>query len=379
MPYDCDMNGYWSRRAASERAGWTGRLRVAPLAACLAACLAAGGLAIAGAPARADPGPASVLLRPWPSPPAGHAGTAVTFPSHSPFTLVDVGQGDERDPPTEGRGILFLPEDASATTPAPAVVMVHGAGGVQNARELTYGRQLAEMGIASLVVDAFAARRDRASSFVERLLEITETMMLADAYAGLRFLDQLPEVDAGRAVLVGFSYGGMVSVFAAYAQVAEALAPDGPRFVGHVAFYGPCVARFTDSRTTGAPVLMLYGENDAIVDPPRCAEIADDLAAGGSEVEIIAYPEAYHQWDGASPTPRRIGRNIAGCRLEVGQDGVVRDRRTWLSMTHRLTRQIILGLCVDSEGYLIGRDDEVRARSNAALGRFLHEVQASRQ
>jgi hypothetical protein len=77
------------------------------------------------------------------------------------------------------------------------VVLLHGAGGVLPAREHLYGRQLAAMGAAALVVDVFGARRDRAAGFTERLLEITETMALADAYAALRFLSQRPEVDPG--------------------------------------------------------------------------------------------------------------------------------------------------------------------------------------
>ena len=38
------------------------------------------------------------------------------------------------------------------------------------------------------------------------------------------------------------------------------------RFAGPVAFYGPCIARFADSRTTGAPLLMVYGEKDELID-----------------------------------------------------------------------------------------------------------------
>lgn len=38
------------------------------------------------------------------------------------------------------------------------------------------------------------------------------------------------------------------------------------------------------------------------------------------------------------------------------------------------TRKIILGLCSNSDGYLLGRDDAIRARSNADLARFLDGV-----
>lgn len=335
-------------------------------------------LAAAAVPAAASDvnGLAGRLVAPWPDAEgdAGPPGTPVTFPSRSPFVLADAARGRERSPPTEAVGTLFMPADASRAAPVPAAVLLHGAAGVLHARELTYGRQLAAMGVAALVVDAFASRRDRATGFVERLLEITEMMLVADGYAGLRHLAAMPGIDGGRVVLIGFSYGAMAAVFAAYRMVAERIAPRGPRFAGHVAFYGPCIARFNDHRATGAPVLMLSGSADAIVDPARCAEIAGDLRIGGAEVRTVVYKGAYHQWDGGWYGPVRRGRNLAGCRLSVERNGVVRDRNTFLPMDGRLLRTVILAICTDSKGYLIGRDDRIRARSNRELGRFLGRI-----
>ncbi len=55
----------------------------------------------------------------------------------------------------------------------------------------------------------------------------------------------------------------------------------------------------------------------------------------------------------------------------MNAEGRVRDTLTLLPMMGPLTRRVILAACVDSEGYLIGRDDRVRARSNRDVGRFL--------
>ena len=320
-----------------------------------------------------DPG---ALDGTWPDPQAiaDRSGQDIRFPSHSPFVLSDVGTDD--DPATDAVGTLFLPDGDLHSPPWPAVVLQHGASGVSDARELTYGRQFAAMGIAALVVDSFAARRDIATGFSERILKITESMFIADAYAGLRYLAGRADIDAGRIALIGFSYGGMVSVLSAYAQVARTFAPgsdgaDGPRFAGHAAFYGPCIARFSDTRTTGAPVLMLAGAEDELVVPARCREILDDLRGGGSDADLVIYDGAYHKWDGSWGGPYRIGRNLKGCRFRVERDGVVRDLFSWLPMTNSITRQASLLLCVDDEGYLIGRDDAVRARSNRDLGAFL--------
>ena len=323
-------------------------------------------------PAAASPD----LVLPWPEEEAGDApqGQRIIFASRSPFSLEDVGNGDEAAPPTEAVGRLYLPPEASAESPVPAVVILHGASGVQSVRELTYARQFARQGVAALVIDVFAARRDRATSFINRLLEITEAMFLADAYAGLEYLAARPEIDGERIALIGFSYGGMVATYAAYEQVAERYAPKGPRFAAHVAFYAPCIAEFQDSRATGAPLLMLYGGRDAIVDPERCARIEKQLEAGGAAVEMVAYPEAVHQWDGRFGAEREIGRNLADCWFVVEPDGTVRDRWLWLPMSSVFWRKVVLGLCAASEGYLIGRNDDVRIRSNRDMGVFLERA-----
>jgi len=323
----------------------------------------------------------SRLTEPWPDPATlgDIPGVAVSWASSSPFTPADIGAGPEDDPPTTAIGRLYLPPGPHPPRSVPAVVLLHGSGGILPSRELTYAPQLARMGVAALVVDTFGARRDRGTEFLDRVLNITETMMLADAYSGLRFLATRPEIDPRRVVLTGFSYGAMATTYGLYAQIADKLAPaqatgERHRFAGHVAFYGPCIARFADSRTTGAPLLMLIGGADQIVDQSRCAEVAADMRAGGSRVETIVYPGAVHQWDGAL-APRLIGRNLAGCALRVEPDGTIRDMRTGLAMTGPFTRKMILGLCTLFAGqYPIARDDKVRARATLDWGRFLAGV-----
>ncbi len=323
-------------------------------------CLALAGSAAAEAPRFQDP---------WPEV-STSLGERLTFESLSPFAL-DVLEEARR---TEAQGRLFLPPDASAAQPVPAAILLHGAGGVLSARELTYGPQLATQGVAALVIDSFASRRNLASGFFERLFNVTEVMLLADAYAGLAYLDGLPEVDAARVVLIGFSYGGMASVLAAYAQVAEALAPEGRRFIGHVAYYAPCIIRAEKPKTTGAPLLILNGGRDGLIDPDRCAEIVRDLEAGGSAVETHLFPEAMHQWDGRSTRPWRPRYTLAPCAYRLQRDGSGLDERTGLPVSSPLLRRGSLALCASRNGYLIGRDDAVRAQSNRALAGFLSEV-----
>jgi dienelactone hydrolase len=311
------------------------------------------------------------ITDPWPDPAAlGATRTEhVTFQSKDAFV-----PNDSADAPARAvSGTLYLPADASPAHPVPAVVFLLGAAGLVAQRGDLYGPQLAAMGVASLVVDTYGSRRDIATSFIGRALNITETMFVADAYGALRYLAGRGDIDAKSVVLAGWSYGGMATMYALYATMAERLAPPGLRFAGHVSYYGPCIATFADHRTTGAPLLMLMGADDLLTRADRCAKIADEMRQGGSEVTVIAYAGAVHQWDGALPR-RMIGRQLQDCRFRVQRNGTVRDQDTLLPMTGPLTRKIILALCVRNQPYPIGRDDAVRALSNRDFGTFLSRV-----
>lgn len=315
---------------------------------------------LAALPARALPPPVEVPAE------------TVRFASTDPFALRDAIRG--RAAPAEALGRLFLPTEA-ATEPVPAVVLLHGAGGILPSRELTYARQFAALGWATLVVDVFGARVEPGTRFADRLLNVTEAMFLADAYAGLRFLDAHPSVDATRVALVGFSYGGMAATYAVHELVARTFAPEGLRFRAHAAFYAPCIARFEDMTTTGAPFAMLYGTADAIVDPVRCAEVLRDVAEGGSSVLLEVLVGAAHQWDArAAGVAWRAPRGLAACDFRVGRDGRVRDNRTLLPLDGFLGRTAALAWCADDDGYLIQGDPTARARSDAVLGAFLADA-----
>jgi dipeptidyl aminopeptidase/acylaminoacyl peptidase len=100
------------------------------------------------------------IADPWPDPDTvtGVRVEEVTFPSGSPFSPADLGPADGSalpGPPTQGLERLYLPQHPGADRRVPAVVFLHGAAGLVPQRGDTYGRQLAGMGIAVLVVDTF--------------------------------------------------------------------------------------------------------------------------------------------------------------------------------------------------------------------------------
>jgi dienelactone hydrolase len=331
--------------------------------AALVGCLAASPCARAVAWSAAWPDPASVRdVTP----------VGITLHSSDPFMPADIG----RAPARAVHALLYLPPGASSGHKVPAIVLLHGSVGNYEERGYRYGLPLADLGIAVLVVETYASRTDIATSFIGRALNITETMFDADAYAGLEALSARPDIDASRIALVGFSYGGMAATYALYDAIAARLAPHGPRFAAHAAYYAPCIARFADSRTTGAPLLMLYGGRDELIHRDRCDQIAQDLRGGGSAVTIIDYPGAVHQWDGEM-MPRLIGRHLADCAFSVDGLGIVHDTATGIAMSNAFLRGAALALCTGSRPWPIGRSDAVTAQSNQDLLRFLQAAFAA--
>src|SRR5258707_11914168 len=128
----------------------------------------------------------SRLGEPWPDPAslADIPGVAVNWPSSSPFAPEDIGSA----PSTTALGRLYLPPGPHPPRSVPAVVLLHGSGGILPMRELTYAPQLARMGGAALLVHSFGARRERGTAFIERILNITETVALAAAHSRLGLL-----------------------------------------------------------------------------------------------------------------------------------------------------------------------------------------------
>lgn len=243
---------------------------------------------------------------------------------------------------------------------------MQGLGGPKDHRERAYGAFLAERGYIAVVPDSFAGRSIRWRFDDIRALFLTESMMLADAFAALRYLAGRPDVDPRRVFIIGFSYGGMISVLTAYRQLADLFLPGGPRFAGHVSYYGCSIPRLEDPRTTGSPVLMLLARRDRNVCPERSEQIAADLQIGGSPTHLETF-DAYHQWDGDDVKARHVLFNLRRCRMHLDRRNEVFDECTGLRMRGMVSRAVLIAMSVDPKGYTIQQDLETQRVSDRLL------------
>jgi dienelactone hydrolase len=213
----------------------------------------------------------------------------ISYIQYQSFDIVTPGQAL-----TIG-GQLRIPTDAGEEIPA--VVILHGSAGVDS-RGALYARALNDAGIATLEIDMWGARGIAGGGQRPQLPTIT----LPDAFGALDYLANTPGIDAQRIGVLGFSWGGVMSMLSANQSYTDILG-GGHQFAAHVAHYPVCwgynvVPSITFNNLTGAPVLIQVGNLD---DYDEGGAPCENLATPFPEVSVNVYPNAHHAWDRLQP------------------------------------------------------------------------------
>ncbi|MEM8856183.1 MAG: dienelactone hydrolase family protein, partial [Pseudomonadota bacterium] len=175
------------------------------------------------------------------------------------------------------------------------------------------------------------------------------------------------EVDGNRVGHIGFSYGGMIAILTAYEQLRTHFVDGQERFATHVSYYGPTVPRLEDYRTTGAPVAILNGRDDANIDLKRLDLIAQDVQQGGSPVDNRVFDGIYHQWD-SDDVERRFDRfNIADLKTTIDLQNTIINEKTGRAVTGFASRTMMIARSVSLSGFCLQRDEETLAITDALL------------
>jgi len=181
--------------------------------------------------------------------------------------------------------------------PHPAIVLVHGSAGVDS-RGKGYVIALNAADFVTLEIDLWAARGVNFPQ--ERPKSVVET--LPDAFAALDFLSHRASVDPAQIGIMGFSWGGIVSMLSATVS-AQQFAKDGQMFAAHAPLYPACwtyntVPGFEFTELTGAPVFIQSGAADLYDDPDSCERLVASLPdKAKANVTFKTYPGATHAWD----------------------------------------------------------------------------------
>lgn len=233
----------------------------------------------------------------------------VTFPSADASSPL-VFAAQLRRPPRDGK--------------MAAVVIAHGTAGVDS-RGTYHAEALNAAGIATLELDMWAARRLHGGIGQQgRPESVVET--LPDAFGALLYLAAQPDIDPRRIGIMGFSWGGVVSMLTATRPWNQRYLGSSPlRFAAHAPFYPVCWTynrvpghEFVD--LTGAPVFIQSGACDDYDEPDTADNLVKSLPdAVRSRVTVTIYPDAAHGFDALQP--RHI---VEDPFSHLGQGGKVR-------------------------------------------------------
>jgi dienelactone hydrolase len=210
----------------------------------------------------------------------------------------------------------------------PAVVLVHGSGGVAS-NVTDWAIELNKLGFAVFILDSFTGRG--ITNTMADQSQVSTYAMLNDAYRALEIVSKHPRVDPKRIAIMGFSKGAFASLYSATQRFSDAFAPRGARFAAHIAFYGGCeTAYIDDTKLTGAPVRLFHGLADDYVPAAPCKDYVQRLKAAGADVQLFEYAGAHHAFDtrlpGPIPLPQAI--TIRKCSLAEQSPGNIVNKAT---------------------------------------------------
>jgi len=171
--------------------------------------------------------------------------------------------------------------------PFPAVVLLHGCGGIVKKRDDVWAERLTSWGYIALQVDSFGPRGHSSICDNLTLLYDLPTKRAQDAYDAKLYLAGLPFADRNQIAVMGWSHGGWTTLR------AISLKRNDP-FRAAIAFYPYCDVELNSLE---APLLILIGDLDDWTPASECQRRMPWLRKPRSEVILKVYPAAHHGFD----------------------------------------------------------------------------------
>jgi dienelactone hydrolase len=250
----------------------------------------------------------------------------------------------------------------------PGMVLVHGFDGVSEAREGFWARELARLGVATLVVESFSGRGVGTS--IANQSSVSTAQGVRDAYAAAGYLAAQRDVDPARIGVMGMSRGGSVALRAADRRKRG----EGPRFAAAVALYPGCTAQYRNPQPD-APIQVLIGAQDDYSAPKGCAEYLERIRAAGGTVELRIYPNARHGFDGDTRDERPFyfpqAQNLSECLLYIEDDGSTTYARTGERLDSPLKAAEVMRRDCLKAGATIAADARVKRQALEDVTAFL--------
>ena len=240
-------------------------------------------------------------------------------PNRSPLTYDAKSVGK----PNSGAALeLWLPP---GTGPFPAVLVMHGCGGI-NANHRGWARRLTEWGYAAALLDGFRPRNTNSTCY-NKMSTPRPVLRAQDAFNAAIYLRTLPTIQPDHIGIVGFSHGGTTALYMALASGAPTDRGGRP-FQAVVAYYPGCLLKVLGEpeKILGEPasdVLILIGENDDWTLAPDCLKYVELQSGFPHAPTIKVYPGAVHAFDAAYRVGLDEHGHLQGAHPEARADSYV--------------------------------------------------------
>lgn len=273
--------------------------------------------------------------------------------------------GDKDGPAVTITGELRLPQ--GITGRVPAVIILHGAGGLIASNEL-WSRILNAMGIATLSVDSHSGRNlDVISANQGSLGFFAYTL---DAYRAQALLAAHPRIDPERIALMGTSRGARAALYGSLKRFRDMWA-SGRDFAAYIVLYGACDSPYVigENDVSDRPIRQFHGGSDDVISIAPCRKFYERLRANGKDARLTELPNAWHLFDNPAvprgPIAAKI-QTLRSCGVREETLGVLIDIATSRPFTWDDS-------CVGTSSH-IGYDEGAMRSTHAAVSELLRAV-----
>jgi carboxymethylenebutenolidase len=190
---------------------------------------------------------------------------------------------------------------AGDSTQHPVILLLHGRGGYQGAKDIydRYADRLASHGYDVYAVQYYDANDERVMESPDRsarqdLFQRRLRGWVATVRAGIGYVAREPSTDARRIGLLGFSNGALIAIGTAGLD----------RRVGAVVeLYGAMPSALSSVITRLPPTLILHGDADQVIGVEKAYALERFLQERSIPHAVHIYPGADHGFDGDPVSP----------------------------------------------------------------------------
>jgi len=250
------------------------------------------------------------------------------------------------------------------TARIPAIVLIHGSGGV-GANIDGWAQALNARGIAAFILDTFTGRG--ISQTINDQSQLSSFSTIVDAYKGLELLSRHPRIDPVRIAVMGFSKGGFAALYSSMKRFQRLWSAPGIEFAAYISFYTRCdVPLLEDENISDRPIRIFHGSADDYVPVEPTRRYADRLKRAGKDLQLTVYEGARHAFDNPLyPSVLSLPDAVltTNCRREEKQPGNIINLDTGKTFTWK-------DACV-TRGATVGFDPRAREQAMKTVSDFL--------